>query len=628
MRSDLTPRITESPQPKASGTSVDSWDATKTEAPAELRQNSFQLAYFLFPDRSAAMEIVVRALQKIRLRSRREIKRLYWRDKHAERPVRRIARSDVDMLQWLIMFESEEDERTQERTGNPSTSSMAIRYIKHLVQISTALSSFYVNVGMTRLLHNYSTSEAQRVYEMLTCRFLGPDEYRRAKAALMDKMSQRFAGFVKITRVEHGELRFEALDYQERWAGLVDECLRAFTPWSTQGSCPQYVTNHGGKTKLRTDYGAGDTDRNELEMRCCHLLIEPACYTRLLEDLTFDPPDTKLDLPRFVMPEKKENSGDNGIQSRPTPGLSQEELDEIQRRLAETDARRRNLDPRLLTVVIDGVEHSRLDLAQKNQLQIEVQAGASLIEIRGEDDRGALVLATHIIPYSDNAFEFSSGTAMLGNGKLKFAVTPIANLADAPARAMLSLNYHPKLQFTRPRAAWRIFWNSRQAIRSYALAGLTMALIGWGVADAFYGYKIKLLEQKLQQARSNQPPLMPTAASAIISYRLARDDQRVRGVEAAGIPQISLRFHSPAVSLELPVSGTTDARSYSAELTTFTGDQTLLTQNFLQVRRADADSIVEIMLPSDLLKPDSYYTVYLHSSDTTHRFTFKVVADQ
>jgi hypothetical protein len=348
----------------------------------------------------------------------------------------------------------------------------------------------------------------------------------------------------------------------------------------------------------------------------------------LLEDLAFDLPDTKLDLPRFVMPEKKEKSGDTGTQSRPATGLSQEELDEIQRRLAQTDARRRNLDPRLLTVVIDGVEHSRLDLTQKSQLQIEVQAGASLIEIRGEDDRGALVLATHIIPYSDNAFEFSSGTVMLANGKLKFAVTPIENLADAPPRAMLSLTYHPKLQFTRPRASWRVFWNSRRAIRSYALAGLTMALISWGIADAFYGHKIKLLEQKLQQARTNQPPLMPTTASAIISYRLTRDDQRVRGVEAAGIPLISLRFHSPAVSLELPVSGTTDARSYSAELKTFTGDQTLLTQNFLQVRRTDADSIVEIMLPSDLLRPDTYYTVYLHSADITHRFTFKVVANQ
>ena len=167
----------------------------KSDAPAELLQRGFELAYFLIPDRVTAIDILTRALEKIRARSRREMKRLYWRDKHAQRPVRRIARSDMDMLQWLIMFEAEQDERAQERAGSISSTGMTIRYIKHLIQITTALSSFYVNVGVSRLLHNYSTSEAQHVYEMLTSRFLGPDEYRRAKSALMDKLSERFAGF-------------------------------------------------------------------------------------------------------------------------------------------------------------------------------------------------------------------------------------------------------------------------------------------------------------------------------------------------------------------------------------------------------------------------------------------------
>jgi hypothetical protein len=104
------------------------------------------------------------------------LKRLYWRDKHTERPIRRVARGDVDILQWLIMFEAEQDERAQERAGAVSGLGMTVRYIKHLVQITTALSSFYVNIGLTRILHNYSTSEAQRVYELLTSRYLG-NEY-------------------------------------------------------------------------------------------------------------------------------------------------------------------------------------------------------------------------------------------------------------------------------------------------------------------------------------------------------------------------------------------------------------------------------------------------------------------
>jgi hypothetical protein len=627
MRNQLPQGITQSAKSHGSGIPGHNWDATKVDAPVELRQAGFQLAYFIFPDHATAIGILVRALEKLRIQSRREMKRLYWRDKHAERPLRRIARSDLDMLQWLIMLESEKDERTQERAGEASLRNMAIRYIKHLVQITTTFSSFYVNVGLTRLLYNYSTAEAQRIYEMLTSRYLGPDEYRRVKSDLLDKMSLRFAGFLKIARVERGELRFEASDDQQRWAELVSDCLTTFTPWSTQGRCSQFSTPNGGNTKLASSYGAANSDKNEMEMRCCHILIEPACYSGLLKEMAFDPPNTRLALPRFVMTEKQEKSGDNGIQPRRPPELSQEDLDEIQRRLAATDTRRRNINPRNVAIVIDGVEHSQLDLTQKRQLQIEIQAGASLIEIRGEDDRGDLLLATHLISYADNAFEFSRNTAVLSNGKLKFGVTPVAKLGQAPPRAILCLNYHPKFHLPWLLTAWHGFRNSGRPIRWYALAVVAMVLIGWGVTGVFYARKIKLLEQQLQQVQRNQQQLSPTAARAIISYKLTRDDQRVRGAETAGIPEIAL-LRSPAVSLVLPLSGTEEARTYSAEVKTFTGDRTLVTQNFLQATRTDAGPVVEIVIPADLLKAYTYYTVHLHSQDTTDRFTFKVVANE
>jgi hypothetical protein len=403
----------------------------------------------------------------------------------------------------------------------------------------------------------------------------------------------------------------------------------AFTPWSTRRRGSQFATGNTSEIETAPQEAAHhDADQNENELRCCHILIEPTCYGRLMKKLALDPPDTKLALPRFVMPEKRVKSDDNDTHPLRAPELSQEDLDRIQRRLAATDARRRNINPRFVTIVIDGVEHAQLDLTQKRQLQIEVEAGARLIEIRGEDDRGDLILATHLITYANNVFEFSRAAAVLNSGKLKLGVTPIATLGQEPPRAMLSLNYHPKLQWTWLSAAWRDFRNSGRPIRAYALAGLAMALIGWGVAGAFYAHKVKVLEQKLQQAHRDQHQLLPTAARAIISYTLTRDDQRVRGVEAAGIPEISLRFHSRAVSLELPLSRTGEAHSYSAELKTFTGDQTLMTQNFLQPTGTNAGSVVEIVLPVDLLKADTYYTVHLHSSDTTDHFTFKVVADQ
>lgn len=615
-------RIIQSPQPHGLGALGRNWDATRTEVPPELLRDGFNLAYFILPDRSTAIDILVRAVEKVRVRSRREIKRLYWRDKHAESPVRRIARTDRDVLQWLIMVESEQEERVQEQAGNASQRSMVIRYLKHLAQITTALSSFYVNVGMTRLLHSYSTSEAQRAYETLTLRYLGADEYRRAKALLMDKVSRRFAGFLKTTRKEHGELRFENCHDPERWAALVDDCLKAFTPWSTQAVCSQFAKANDG---FGPTFGAADADRNELEMRWCHVFLEPTCYSRLLKELALDPPATKLALPRFFMSEKQEKNGDSGAQLMLPPELSQEDLDRIQRRLAARDARRKDIDPRSLTVLIDGVEHPQLDLTKRRQLQVEVEAGTSLIEVWGKDDQGDLLLATHLISHMDNAFESSRRNTTIGNGRLQFAVAPVARAAEGPPRAILTVKYRPRLQLGWSWTPWTVSWKTGRAILFYALTGVTLALVGWGAASAFYGHKIKLLERDLKQAHSTQP-LVPTTARAIMSYALTRDDLRVRGSETAGVPEISLRLGSPAISLDLPLSGRAAGLTYSAELKTFSGDRTLLTLNFLQAIQTDAGSSVEIVVPSDLLRADTYYTVHLRSPEGTDHFTFKVVA--
>ena len=601
------------------------WDATKTAAPRELLQLGFELAHFLVPDRSSAIDILTRALEKLGLCSHREMKRLYWRDKHDRRPVRRLARTDVDMLQWLILSESEHEQRAQEAVGAVSPVRMTIHYIKYMVQITTALSSFYVNVGITRLLHSYSTSEAQRVYERLTSRFLGPDEYRRAKSVLMDKMSQRFAGFVKIARVDHGELRFETSDQQQESAGTAADCLKAFTPWSHRAACAQFMTASGGEMKLKPPYQDARTDQNEIELRCCHILIEPTCYSQLMEDLAYDQPETRLALPRFFMPENQEKNSDNDAPPPHPPELSQEDIDQIQRRLAMTDARRRNINPRRVKIFIDGVEHMQLDLSQKSQLRLGLEAGASLIEVRGEDDRGELLLATHVISYANNAFDSSGATAKLSGGKFKFEVTPIATQGQGPPRAILALTFQPRVRWTHPGLAWREFVSGRPTIRAYAFAGLAMALAGAGVTGVIYSHKLKEVEEKLQEAQRSQTQLLPTAARAIISYKLTADDQRVRGTARVTIPEISLKLRSAAMSLQLPLRQGALAEGYSAELKAFTGDQTLMTQNILRPAQTNGGEAVEIIVPTDLLKADTYYTVYLHSPDRTDHFTFKVV---
>lgn len=113
---------------------------------------------------------------------------------------------------------------------------MIVRYIKHLVRVTTSMSSFSVNVGISRLLYNYTGVETQRMYELLTERYVGTDQYRRAKNLLREKLELRFGRFIKSVKTSRGELRSEPAKDQQGWSHLVRECLLAFTPWSTAGA--------------------------------------------------------------------------------------------------------------------------------------------------------------------------------------------------------------------------------------------------------------------------------------------------------------------------------------------------------------------------------------------------------
>jgi hypothetical protein len=193
---------------------------------------------------------------------------------------------------------------------------------------------------------------------------------------------------------------------------------------------------------------------------------------------------------------------------------------------------------------------------------------------------------------------------------------------------VLNLNYYPAFGVTRFSTAWRAVTNPWAMVRSYAFVGLTTAVVVCGATGAFYAHRVKVLEEQLQQAHRSPQQLSPTAARAIVTYALLPDEQRVRGTTRGEIPEISLRLRSSAVALELPLSQAVASASYTAELKTFAGDRTLVTQNFLQPTQSDGGWTVEIVFPADLLKPDTYYTIHLHSPDRTDHFTFKAVAGQ
>jgi len=169
-----------------------------------LMDKSFDLAYFILGDRAAAVRVVAGAMNRLKAQRGRENRRTYWRDKHLKRAITRIVRDEQDALQWLIFYEADQQEQSKLQAGpgadgdhdtrlpdgngqKAGSRNLVIQYISSLVRMTTAMSSFHVNIGLHRLLHNYTTAETQRAWEVITERYLGADEYRRAKSGADDQ---------------------------------------------------------------------------------------------------------------------------------------------------------------------------------------------------------------------------------------------------------------------------------------------------------------------------------------------------------------------------------------------------------------------------------------------------------
>ncbi len=615
---------------------VERLQTTNSQAQPDILEKGLQLACFISSDRSTAIDILIGALDKLKVECRRQKRRFYWRFKHPTHPIRFITRKDSDTLQWLIMFESEQYEKQQEGHGPQSARDMAIRYVKYLIRVTTSMSSFYVAVGVNRLLYDYGTSETQTAYEMLTQRFLGADQYRRAKSTLMKSAQQRFGGLLRTCKTRHGEIRFEPDDNQGRWRELVTECLTLFTPWSTEALCARLAVPGNDTVKFSLNAigtGTDKGDRNGIDVSRCHILIEPVCSRRLSSDLSLDPPETKLALPRFFMNKEEEIKDDSdGQRGRRFPKLSQDERSLIAERIESTDVRRRRIQPSFLEVVVDGIKRARVNLKQKGSINLDLEAGAKAVEIHGEDEGGELLLATHLISYTEDSFKFAKETVLLNGGKLDLVVSPTLDFPNSAPRAALTLRYSPRFRLVLSDVMRGIVSESRRPLASHAITGLTLALIAWGVTWSLYSHKIRLQKEVHEKAIREQIQSSATP-TALAHYVLAPDDRRMRGPTGYNIPRIPARAYPTVVSLDVPFSEK-EGSIYRADLKTFAGDRELLIENSLRARRTATGLSVDIVLPGDWLESQNYYTIHLRSItrdgqvQQVSRFTFYLAGEK
>ncbi|HEX8090484.1 MAG TPA: hypothetical protein VF762_16615 [Blastocatellia bacterium] len=422
----------------------------------EMMDRAFQLAYFIHADREIALRITAAAMSKREVATIAQDKRLYYKpggrsSSDKSRPDRfrtKLSLNDLHILQRLVYVESEVYEMKGEgmRDGaGVSEKDMIIRFIKHLVRITIKRSSFYVALGLSRLLFNYCTSETMEIYNVVV---QDPDRvkddyyYRSRKSRLMQEMKARFGDFIAVLRGQRGEERFQAQACSQSYKELVGKCLRMFTPWDTPCFVPPGFDAAGDVLNQFSFTGSDPDQEHEVEINRIHALLHPDCYGRLTEALRFDSPESRLEVPKFNL--GRDDEGGTSQDCREGVELKDEEFAFIKNSLAEQAARRRTTGAGLLRVVVDGDERGRIDLSHTNDVRFDVDESAELIEVCAKDPAGDILLAAHLLTFDGaggdgQPSEFS--ITLEGGRRLSFVVWPLADGAEEPARASVRVSY-------------------------------------------------------------------------------------------------------------------------------------------------------------------------------------------
>lgn len=206
-------------------------------------EKAFQLAYFIHGDVEIAKQIAFNAMNKLEVASNAQYKRYYYTPE-ARNSRNKVSMNDLQLLQRLVYVESESFEKEKEFTDLATEKDLLVYFVKHLIRITLKRNSFYVTLGLSRILHNYGTNEAMEIYNVVVQdpeRVHDDYYYRSRKGVLMKELKNRFGAKLEIAQVNRGEQRFQTAGYSEFEAELVKNCLKSFVPWNTNFEFPEKI---------------------------------------------------------------------------------------------------------------------------------------------------------------------------------------------------------------------------------------------------------------------------------------------------------------------------------------------------------------------------------------------------
>lgn len=403
----------------------------------EWLNKAFRLAFFIHGERETAKRIAVSAMNKLEIASNAQFKRYYYTP-NATRS--RVSFNDLQLLQRLVLVESEIFEREKEQAKATDEKSLLKYFIKHLVRIALKRNSFYVTLGISRILHNYGTNDAMEIYNVIV---QNPERvhddyyYRSRKGVLMKELKARFEEMLETVKVNRGEERFLSQNENENLSETARECLKFFTPWNSTCAIPDKFNPFDDIIKPFYFDKKDPDEEHRIEVNRIHAALHPECFKSLTEALKLPPSEEKMEIPKFMINNQTANFDDNDWQN--PSDLQADELEQIKNILAAQAENRKAMSANLLRVAADGADIAHLNLDETDAIEFDLDGNAELIEVYGD---GETLLATHLLSFDGLAKGNQTQMILLEGGqKITFDLKPTIDQYGEISSLNCTINY-------------------------------------------------------------------------------------------------------------------------------------------------------------------------------------------
>jgi hypothetical protein len=123
----------------------------------------------------------------------------------------------------------------------------------------------------------------------------------------------------------------------------------------------------------------------------------------------------------------------------PTVGLSEEDLTAIKNDLDELAERRRKALAGVLEFRVDGKKYARLDPKKESHVRLDLDVWNELIEISTEDEKGDLLLGSHLLAFDEQGKTRTTKSTIVLEGGQKLSID-ISHLSDSSG-AVVDITY-------------------------------------------------------------------------------------------------------------------------------------------------------------------------------------------